>query len=198
MTSLASTGSATGRLTMGSQTMMAAITQLLPYAVLAGPGAEPSWNQEAAQTFLPRRLNKVSSMATVTGCPAGTSSVVTSFATARPRSSAFQRAREKNWWARSCGHSGGNPAAASIAHTVRRPAWARNPQARPQNVRNDGAVNNGANDASRRFSEAGTGGAVSGSIGGYPWVWWFHVRCRRSPADASAGRNPPRHRSESR
>jgi hypothetical protein len=42
MTSLASTGTATGRLSMGSLTTMAAITQLLPYPVLAGPGAEPS------------------------------------------------------------------------------------------------------------------------------------------------------------
>ena len=43
---------------MGSLTTMAAMTQLLPYPVLAGPGAEPSWNQDAAQTFLPRRRNK--------------------------------------------------------------------------------------------------------------------------------------------
>jgi len=31
---------------------MAAITQLLPYPVFAGPGADPSWNQEAAQVFI--------------------------------------------------------------------------------------------------------------------------------------------------
>ena len=42
MTSLVSTGTATGRLTMGRLTTMAPITQLLPYPVLAGPGAEPS------------------------------------------------------------------------------------------------------------------------------------------------------------
>jgi hypothetical protein len=42
MTGLAGTGSATGRLIMGSLTTMAAITQLLPYPVLAGSGAEPS------------------------------------------------------------------------------------------------------------------------------------------------------------
>ncbi len=64
-----------GLRTVGSQTMMAAITQLLPYPIFAGPGADPSWNQEAAQTFLPRRRNRVSSMATVTGGPAGTSSL---------------------------------------------------------------------------------------------------------------------------
>src|SRR5512135_2961487 len=62
MTSLASTGMATGRRTAGSFTTTAAITQLLPYPVFAGPGADPSWNQEAAQTFLPRRRNKVSSI----------------------------------------------------------------------------------------------------------------------------------------
>ena len=55
MTSLASTGMATGRRTAGSRTTTAAITQLLPYPVFAGPGAEPSWNQDAAHTFFPRR-----------------------------------------------------------------------------------------------------------------------------------------------
>ena len=42
MTSLASTGMATGLLTAGSRTTTAAITQLLPYPVFAGPGADPS------------------------------------------------------------------------------------------------------------------------------------------------------------
>jgi hypothetical protein len=67
MTSLASTGMATGLLIMGSRTTTAATTQLLPYPVLAGPGADPSWNHDAAQTFLPRRRNNVSSIATMTG-----------------------------------------------------------------------------------------------------------------------------------
>jgi hypothetical protein len=40
-------------------------------------------------------LNKVSSIATVTGSLAGTSSVTTSFTAARPRSSAFHRAWAK-------------------------------------------------------------------------------------------------------
>ena len=168
MTSLASTGMATGRRTAGSFTTMAAITQVLPYPVFAGPGADPSWNQEAAQTFLPRRRNKVSSIATTTGSRAGTSSATTRRATARPRSSAFQRARAKNRCARSCGQIRDRPAPASIPHTVRFPAWDKNPQARPQKVRNDGAVNNGPNTASRLASEAGTGSVASGSIGGNP------------------------------
>ena len=42
MTSLASTGMATGLRTAGSRTTTAAITQLLPYPVFAGPGADPS------------------------------------------------------------------------------------------------------------------------------------------------------------
>ncbi len=50
MTSLAGSGIATGRRIAGSFTMIAAITQLLPCPVFAGPCAEPSWNQEAAQT----------------------------------------------------------------------------------------------------------------------------------------------------
>jgi len=73
-TSLASTGMATGRRTAGSRTTTAAITQLLPYPVFAGPGADPSWNQDAAHTFFPRLLKRMSSIATVTGSPAGTSS----------------------------------------------------------------------------------------------------------------------------
>ena len=77
ITSLASTGTATGRLTIGSLTMTAAITQLLPYPAFARPGAEPSRNQPAARTFFPRRRNSTSSIATVTGCPAGTSSATT-------------------------------------------------------------------------------------------------------------------------
>ena len=59
-----------------------------------------------------------------------------------------------------------------MPHTVRLPVWAKNPQARPQNVRNDGAVNNGAKDVSNPMREAGTGSVVSGSIGGNP----FHQR----------------------
>jgi len=43
---------ATGRLMTGSLTTTAAITQLLPYPVFAGPGAEPSWNHDAARTFI--------------------------------------------------------------------------------------------------------------------------------------------------
>ena len=172
MTSLASTGIATGLLSIGSRTTTAAITQLLPYPVFAGPGAEPSWNQDAAHTFFPRRRNKVSSIATVTGCPAGTSSATTSLATARPRSSGFHRARARKECARSWGHCRDRPAPASMPHTVRLPVCARKPQARPQNVRNDGAVNNGAKDVSNPIRDAGTGSVASRSIGGNP----FHQR----------------------
>ena len=42
ITSLASTGIATGLRTMGSRHTIPATTQLLPYPVFAGPGAEPS------------------------------------------------------------------------------------------------------------------------------------------------------------
>jgi hypothetical protein len=186
MTSLASTGIATGRRTTGSRT--AAITQLLPYPVFAGPGADPSWNHDA--TLLPRRRNKVSSIATTTGSPAGTSSPATRRATARPSSSALHRARATNQCARSCGHSRDRPAPASMPHTVLLPVWARNPQARPPKVRNDGAVNNGANQASRLASQAGTGSVAYGSIGTIP----FHRRfltpaSRRYPAAAQARRH---------
>jgi len=91
-TSLASTGKAAGRVKNGSLTTIAAITPLLPGPTWCGPVADPSWNQPSACTFLPVRLTSVSSTATVTGWPPGTSSAATSFASARPRSSALQRA----------------------------------------------------------------------------------------------------------
>jgi hypothetical protein len=52
--------------------------------------------------------------------------------------------------------------------TVLLPVWAKNPQARPQKVRKDGAVNSGPKTASRLASEAGSGSVASGSIGGSP------------------------------
>jgi hypothetical protein len=55
-----------------------------------------------------------------------------------------------------------------MPHTVLLPVWAKNPQARPQNVRNDGAVNSGPNTASRLASEAGSGSVMPGSIAGDP------------------------------
>ena len=116
--------------------------------------------------LLPASLNRVSSTATSTGAPAGTSSDTTSTAAARPRSSAFHRAREKNQCARSCGHTRDSLAPVSIPQTVRFPGWARKPQARAVKVRNDGAVNSGANAWSSVISDAGT---MSGSISGRPF-----------------------------
>jgi hypothetical protein len=105
-------------------------------------------------------------MATPAGAPAGTSSDITSRAAARPRSLASHRAREKNQSARPCGQHRESPAPQSIPQTVRFPGWARKPQARPVNVRNDGAVNSGANQASSVISDAGT---ISGSISRRPF-----------------------------
>ena len=130
ITSLASTGMATGLLIIGSRTTTAAITQVLPYPVFAGPGTDPSWNHDAAHTFLPRLLAKVSSIATATGSPAGTSSATTSLAAARPSSPTLHRARAKNPCARSCGQARARPAPAGMPHTVLLPVWDRNPQAR--------------------------------------------------------------------
>jgi hypothetical protein len=100
-----------------------------------------------------------------------------------PRSSAFHRAREKKKCARSCGQARDRPAPVSIPHTVRFPDWARKPQASPVNVRNDGAVNSGANQASIVISEAGTGSTASGSISGNPFRQQLSGHGRRlSPA----------------
>ena len=54
-----------------------------------------------------------------------------------------------------------------MPHTVRLPVWARNPAVSAQNVRNDGAVNNGWKEASSAVSEAGSGTVKSGSIGAH-------------------------------
>jgi len=95
-TSRASAGGAIGREQNGSLTTIAAITQLLPSPACRRPLAEPSWNQPMACTVRPVRVNSVSSMATSTGSPSGTSAATISFARTRPRSCALQRAWEKN------------------------------------------------------------------------------------------------------
>jgi hypothetical protein len=56
------------------------MTQLLPYPTCLGPFTDPSWNQSAAHTFFPVRLNSVSSMTTLTAASAGTSSRTTNCA----------------------------------------------------------------------------------------------------------------------
>jgi len=61
-----------------------------------------------------------------------------------------------------------------MPQTVRFPDSARKPQARPVNVRNDGAVNKEANADSSVISDAGTGTVASGSIGGNPFHRRFH------------------------
>jgi len=138
------------------------------------------------KAFFPRRRNRVSSIATVTGCPAGTSSLTTSRATARPRSSGLQRARAKNECARSCGQIADRPAPASMPHTVRFPVCARNPQASIVKVRKDGAVNNEAKQASTLASEPGSGSVASWSIGGNPFHQRFHKHRRCSLVHAPA------------
>jgi hypothetical protein len=55
-----------------------------------------------------------------------------------------------------------------MPHTVLLPAWAKNPQARPQKVRNDGAANSGPKTASRLASEPGSGSVISGIIAENP------------------------------
>src|SRR5260370_218560 len=99
MTSLASTGMATGRRTAGSRTTTAAITQVLPYPVFAGPGADPSWNQDAAHTFLPRRRNRGSSIATPPACPPGTTTPTPTRPTPRPTPPGAPARPERAWTA---------------------------------------------------------------------------------------------------
>jgi hypothetical protein len=71
--------------------------------------------------------------------------------------------------ARSWLHARDRPAPVSIPHTVRFPICARKLQASMVKVRKEGAVNSGANQASRLASETGTGSVASGGIGGIPF-----------------------------
>jgi hypothetical protein len=81
-----------------------------------------------------------------------------------------------------------------MPHTVRFPAWDKNPQASAVKVRNDGAVNNGPNAASRLASEAGSGSITSGSIGTIPFRRQFPgtrgPQARESSAPPLARRQP--------
>ena len=78
---------------------------------------------EATHTFLPFRRNKVSSIATTTSSVADTSSATTGQATARPTSSAFQRARAKRECARSRVQARDNPAPVGWEGPVLGPTW---------------------------------------------------------------------------
>ena len=77
-------------------------------------------------------------MRTCTAAMSGTSREITSFAVQMPRSSGFQRAREKKECARSWLHALDSPAPVSMPQTVRFPDWARKPQASPVKVRKVG------------------------------------------------------------
>lgn len=159
------TGSATARPVNGTFTTIAATTQLLPNAVAFAPAAEPSWNHEAAHTFFPRRLNKVSSTATSTAVPSGTSSSTAIRASPSPSRAGSQDRRAKNECARSCGHRPAMPAPDSIPRTARVPEQQTKPATSTQNVSNDGAVNTGRNRSSSSASDGGTAMFKEGSIG---------------------------------
>ena len=175
--SLASTGMATGRLMAGRLTTTAAITQLLPYPSSQAPTRSgrgtttlpaPSCRafgtgcHRSRRPPAPRRAPAAPPPASPRPGPARPGSTGRGRRTGAPGSWLQQRAR---------------PAPARMPHTVRYPGWARNPQARPQNVRNDGAVNNGARPASSVISDAGTGSVACTSVGGNP----FHRRFHKAP-----------------
>jgi len=80
------------------------------------------------------------------------------------------------------------PSASRSARGTRRPG---------HKVRNDGAVNNGPNTASRLASEAGSGSVTSGSIAGNPGSWAVspalvpRLTRRRRPGGTSHAAAPP-------
>ena len=109
-------------------TTIAATTQLFPYPVFAGPGAEPSWNHDAAHTFLPRRRNKrvvdrhghrLPGRAPAAPPPAG-----------RRPGPAHRGSSGRGRRTSAPGHAaraGDRPAPASIPHTVRLPGLREEP-----------------------------------------------------------------------
>jgi hypothetical protein len=118
-------------------------------------------------------------MAASTGAPAETSNDTTSTAAARPRSPTFPGTGEERVRPVVRPHPG-KPGPGK--HPADRPlrGWARKPQARPQNVRNEEAVKSGAKAASSVISDAGT---PSGSIGGRPVPSKTAAECPPGPAD---------------
>jgi hypothetical protein len=103
-------------------------------------------------------------IATVTGCPAGTSSATTSFAAARPSSSALHRVREKDPCAQLCGQArvGQHAAHCPRARLRQEPAGQdaegterRGGEQRPE-------------QGQRARSETGSGSVTSGIMAGKP------------------------------
>ncbi len=90
------------------------------------------------------------------------------------------------------------PASASMPHTVLLPVWAKNPQARPQKVRNDGAVNSGPKTAGKLASQTGSGSVASGIIAENPGSPPIPRRScpaatrRRGPGRPATPPSPPR------
>src|SRR5204862_4733522 len=87
--SRASTGRHTGRDSNGRSTTIPATTQQLPNPIGLGPLAAPSWCQATPNTFLPERLNRVSSTTTVIADPFGSSRSTIRSSRASPTASAL-------------------------------------------------------------------------------------------------------------
>ena len=84
--SRAAIGRQTGRSSHGNVSTSPAMTQQLPQAIrlFLGPLAAPSWHQAAAWTRRPERRNRLSSTASSTGAPGGTSRPAISPASLNP------------------------------------------------------------------------------------------------------------------
>ena len=120
--------------------------QAVPRLLLrCGPGVS---QKPAYATALrsPRRLNSVSSTATVTAAPSGSSVLTIRCASTIPRIAAFHGDREKNPCARSCDQVLARPAPVSIPVTVPLPVCATSPVTSAVKVANVGVVK------TRRFS----------------------------------------------
>jgi hypothetical protein len=69
------TGRQTGRVRNGNSTMRPSTTKHVPRPTGLGPLAAPSCCHPAPNTFLPQRLNSVSSTATLSAAPSGSSAL---------------------------------------------------------------------------------------------------------------------------
>ncbi len=173
--SRAITGRHTGRARNGSSTTRPTTTKQVPRPTGLGPFAAPSCCQAAPNTFLPPRLNSVSSTATVSATPSGSRARTIRWDRQIPRMSGLQRARAKKACARSWDHARVRPAPVSIPVTVHRPVCAIKPVTRPAKVAKVGVVKQPRTTASTASNEVGIVG--SGSIGASLHRRHRHRRC---------------------
>lgn len=151
-----STGRHTGRLQNGNSTTIPTMTHRLPRPSAWGSCADPSWVQNAPNTFGPHRRNRLSSTTTSIAAFGASSRSTIVGVSASPIRSASQVWTEKNRHTLWNDTTAAAPAPASMPTTVRRAVCATNPVASNANTANvDERRNAGRNVSNRVRHETG-------------------------------------------